>query len=247
MLSTVLLAIVPAFPGPSLTIPAAGTAPGMETAQETVRESRSKVDFPLRLRPLGAHEGAADHRLAGYGLRTKTIFDVHVYAMALYLDPDTTLAALEPFAGKDGKTLQGEAKVYEEILKPSSAKSLRLVMRRGVSAKDMREAFEDALEPRVEKAAKEFEMPGGAEALKRFRTLFDQKKLEKGHVIDFTWIPASGTDAGRLETRVNGERKTAIPNAALGWALFDVYLGGKPIHKKEKPRLVRRLATLLGA
>lgn len=222
-------------------------APQQSGTVETVRESRSKVDFPVRLAAVvsAGTPAPAPHRLAGFGLRTKTIFDVKVYAMALYLDPATTLAALAPEAGRDKKALQGDARVYETILKPASGKTLRLVMRRDVDADDMREAFEDALEPRVARAEKEFSMPGGKAALKSLRTFFDLDELEKDQILDFTWHPATAERAGRLEVRVGGEAKGAVENAALGWALFDVYLGGDPIHTKEKPRLIRRLPGLL--
>lgn len=218
---------------------------GQSTKVETVREKRSKVDFPVALAPVGASKEQPAHLLAGVGLRTKTIFNVKVYAMGLYLDPQTTLPSLAAWKDKDRDSIQGDSKVYELLLKPASGKSLRLVMRRDVDADDMRDAFEDALEPRVKRAAKEFGMPGGLEALKVFRGFFDLDELEKDQVLDFSWIPATATSPGRFTTRVGGVDKPTIENPALAWALFDVYIGGDPIHKSEKPRLIKRLPTLL--
>lgn len=227
------------------TQPGTGGSQDATAAVESVREKRSKVDFPVVLAPVGGAKESKAHRLAGFGLRTKTIFDVKVYAMALYVDPETTLTALDPWKGKNQDTLESDSKVYEALLKPANGKTLRLVMRRDVDADDMRDAFEDALEPRVARAAREFGMPGGENALRVFRTFFDVDELKEDQILDFSWHPATGTSPGRLVTRVGGRVKPAVENAALAWALFDVYLGGDPIHKKEKPRMVRRLAKLL--
>lgn len=166
-------------------------------------EKRSKVDFPISLSGVSTVAGAKSHRLVGFGLRTKTWFDVKVYAMTLHLDPTTTLPALSEWKGKDSDPIQSSTAVYETILKPASGKTLRLVMRRGVDGDDMRTAFEDALEPRMKRAQKEFKMPGSAAALKLFRSFFDVDELKKGQVLNFTWHPASATTPGHLQTRVN--------------------------------------------
>ena len=253
MLSTTSALVLSFLLGSAPPPPASGGPTAWSTASvaiqgvETLREKRSGVEFPVQLAPVSAPSDTPAHRLAGFGLRTKTIFGVKVYAMALYVDPATTLTALAPWKGKEIEVIQDDSRVYEVLLKPSSGKSLRLVMRRDVDADDMRDAFEDALEPRVKRAAKEFNMPGGIEALRVFRTFFDLDELEKNQILDFSWTPATATGPGRLTTRVGGVTKPAIENPALAWALFDVYLGGDPIHTSEKPKMIKRLAKLLGS
>ena len=104
----------------------------------------------------------------------------------------------------------------------------------------MAEAFHDALGPRVAQAA-ERGMPGGTDALARFRGFFTDEL-------------ASGTELlfGRargdtLAVSIGGRPVGEIHNAALCWALFDVYLGKKPISSDGKKTVIARLPEILGS
>jgi hypothetical protein len=83
-------------------------------------------------------------------------------------------------------------------------------------------------------------MPGGAEALAQFRALF-ASELRNGTELLFTWAPGD-----RLLVSIGGRPAGEIGNRALCWALFDVYLGAKPISPEGKKTVVARLPVVLG-
>lgn len=210
---------------------------GPQQEVEQVIEPGSKRAFPVQLQ---VPTGQDVHTLVGTGLRTKTIFAVQVYAFGLYVDAPAAGSALQEWTGRSAKELEKDAAFYEELLKENFGKTLRLVMTRNVNGKDMAEAFEDALGPRVTRAAEELEMPGREEALQEFRNYFDVEKLTKETELVFTWLPQ-----GTLVTSIQGEVAGEIRSAALCWALFDVYLGAKPISKGGKKSLIARFPQVL--
>ena len=115
---------------------------------------------------------------------------------------------------------------------------------RDVAADDVRSAFEDSLEPRLlehqkdEKGTKEEKLA----VLAEFRKLFTLDKVKDGNDLRFAWHPG-----GKLHTSINGEVQPVIESKALCWALFDVYLGKRPISDTGKRRLVERVPDLLAA
>ncbi len=118
--------------------------------------------------------------------------------------------------------------------------TLRLVMTRNVGGEQMAEAFDGALGPRVAQAG-ERGMTGGGEALARFRALF-VGELASGTELLFSWAPGN-----TLRVSIDGRQVGEIENAALCWALFDVYLGEKPISSDGKKTVIARLPEILGA
>ncbi len=204
---------------------------------EQVLEPKSGRAFPITLRVPG---GGDLHALVGTGIRTKTFLRVKVYAFGLYVDAPTATSALQAWAGRSARDLEQDQSFYGELLKGRFGMTLRLVMTRDVSGDDMAEAFDDALRPRVVRAARELNMAGGEAALTRFRGYFDVEELTEGTELLFSWLPG-----GRLVSSVRGEVKGEILSAALGWALFDVYLGADPISEDGKRSLVSRFPELL--
>jgi hypothetical protein len=193
------------------------------------------ADFPTELRtPAGTQS------LTGTGVRTRTAFKVKVYTFGLYVDAEGARRALSQWRGRSATDLSADGSVYDEILKGSFPMTVRLVMSRDVSAAQMAEAFDDALTPRVAQAAQR-NMPGGADALPQFRTLFTTP-LTRGTELLFTW---SADD--RLVVSIGGRQVGAIANRALAWALFDVYLGSKPISPEGKRSVIARLPEVLGS
>jgi hypothetical protein len=208
---------------------------GALSAQQTVNEPSSGVPFPLRITtPSG------DEVLMGTGLRTKTFLAVKVYAFGLYADSAAAHQQLASFAGKDLKTLQKDQSFYDALIKLTFPMSLRLVMTRNVDGETMANAFEESLGPRVERAAAEMNMPGGMEALTTFRGYFSLEQMTKDAELLFTC--ANGT----LYSRVKGDERPAIESPALCWALFDVYLGTKPISGDGKKKVIANFPALLG-
>jgi len=207
-------------------------------AAQTENEPSSGVPFPVRI----AAPGGGEQVLMGTGIRTKTFLKVKVYAFGLYVDSAGAASALASYAGTDLKTLQKDQAFYDAILARQFPMSLRLVMTRDVDGETMAAAFEEALLPRVQEAAASMSMPGGEEALQSFRSYFSLSEMTKGAELVFSCTPD-----GTLSSNVKGEMKPAIQSPALCWALFDVYLGAKPISGDGKKGVVANFPALLAA
>jgi hypothetical protein len=205
------------------------------TAQ-TVTEPNSGVAFPVKLTAPSGDE----HALTGTGIRTKTFLKVKVYAFGLYVDEAAAATALANFAGKDAKALEKDKTFYETLLQMAFPMTLRLVMTRDVGGEDMAEAFDGALRPRVIQAAAEKNMPGGEAALETFRGYFSVGEMTKDSELLFTCTPD-----GTLSSSVKGSANPPLASSALCWALFDVYLGEKPISGDGKKGVAARFPELL--
>jgi hypothetical protein len=199
-----------------------------------VVEPRINTDFPTELQT-----AAGVQRLTGTGVRLRTVFKVKVYTFGLYVDGDRARTALAPWRGKSAADLSNDASLYDELLKGAFPMTMRLVMARDVGAQQMAEAFDGALAPRVAQAAQRG-TPGGAEALGRFRALFTSE-LKNGSELLFTWAPGD-----KLLVSIGGRQVGEIENRALCWALFDVYLGPKPISPEGRKTVVARLPNVIG-
>lgn len=208
-----------------------------ETTSDTVKECRSGTLFPVRLTPLGT---TTPYQLMGTGVREKTLFKIKIYAFGLYVVPDGARSSLSRFAGVPASTLGRDRSFYARILDMDFAMAIRIVMTRDVAGGALVDAFDRALIPRIQRAAADMSMPGGATALKQFRLYFDLDKVMKGTEIVFSCAPA-----GRLETSVRGESRPRIDSQALCWALFDIYLGENPISADGKKSLVGGFPDLL--
>jgi hypothetical protein len=195
---------------------------------------KTTVDFPTEIQtPAGVQ------LLTGTGVRLRTIFKVKVYTFGLYVNGDGARTALAPWRGKSAADLSRDPSLYDELLKGAFPMTMRLVMARDVGAAQMAEAFDGALAPRLAQAAQR-DMPGGADALARFRALFTSQ-LKNGTELLFTWAPGN-----KLLVSIGGRQVGEIENRALCWALFDVYLGPKPISPEGKKSVVGRLPEVIG-
>jgi len=96
----------------------------------------------------------------------------------------------------------------------------------------MAEAFNEALAPRV---------GSDTAALTRFRSFFSNE-LTKGTEMLFSWRPGNV-----LGVSIGGREVGTVESAALCRALFDVYLGNKPISPAGKKTVVARLPEIVGA
>ena len=221
----------------NVALTATALAGGPPLAAQTVTEPNSGVAFPVKLTtPTGA-----EHALTGTGIRTKTFLKVKVYAFGLYVDGAAATAGLASFAGKDAKALEKDQTFYGALLQMRFPMTLRLVMTRDVGGEDMAEAFDGALRPRVIQAAAEKNMPGGEAALETFRGYFSVGEMTKDSELLFTCTPD-----GTLASSVKGTANPPLASPALCWALFDVYLGEKPISGDGKKGVVARFPEMLG-
>jgi len=198
-----------------------------------VAEPNTGVKFPIELQT-----AAGIQLLAGTGVRTRTMLQVKVYAFGLYVDAAGARAALGAWRAKSAADLARDGSLYQELLKGAFPMTMRLVMTRNVGGDQMAEAFNEALGPRVAQAAQRG-MAGGDTALTRFRSFFTDR-LSSGTELRFSW---AGGNA--LTVSIGGREMGTIENAALSWALFDVYLGDKPISSEGKKTVIARLPEIL--
>lgn len=202
-------------------------APQEEVPQ--IKERKTKVSFPA----WGPNYAGERMDLLGTAVRTKTFLSVKVYAYGLFVDPYGAQEALADYGDKTADQLAKDESFYDVLLADNFTKCVRMVFVRNVSGEDVREAFDKDIGPRLKKAKEEREMPDATEQLTQFKTYFSAKKLKKDSEILFYWEPG-----GTLVTIVNGERKDDLESPALCWALFDIFLGQKPIMKKGKKTVV---------
>ena len=178
-------------------------------AGEKVREPSTGIEFPTTI-----SVSTSTQKLLGTGVRTKTFFKVKVYAVGLYVND---LRGADETSIRTGRI----------------ERSLRLVTARGIGGDAMRKAFEKTMRPRFVRARTEQKLAGTNENWQTFAGFFQMEELDKGSVIVFS------CDAhGSLTSTIDSSSLPTIDSEALCWALFDVYLGRKPISKNLKKNLL---------
>jgi hypothetical protein len=208
---------------------------GQPAAQATVVDRSSSVKFPVVLVPPG---GGSPHQLTGTATRERTILRVNVYAYGLYVDGEAARANLSAFSGRP-TALDRDPAFLQRLLEMRVPMTLRLVTTRDLAGDALVGAFDEALKPRVQRAATELKMTGGEAALERFRAYFNLRELADGTEIVFSCA------GGRLKTTVGGQARPEIESPALCRALFDVYLGTAPISRDGRRSLIEGFPSLL--
>jgi len=179
---------------------------------EEVVEPRTEVAFPTR---------QGDLSLLGMGVRTRSIFRVKVYAIALYV-ADTALAG--PLAAHKGKFDTPE--FYRDLVWGDFEKQVNLKFVRDVTRAEVQAAFRAAL-PRVNPAR-----------LDEFASHFVDTRQGQEYVL--RWAPG-----GVLETSFAGQPNTPIPDKDFAAAVFGIWLGPRPIQADLKRALVSRAPLLI--
>jgi hypothetical protein len=149
-------------------------------------------------------------------------------------------AQLAAFAGRQVATLDRDRTFFQRLLDLRIPLAMRLVTTRGLTGEALGDAFEEALKPRVQRAATALNMPGGEAALERFRAYFDVRELPVSTEIVFACGPS-----GSVITMVGARAPLEIESPALCWALFDVYLGDRAISAAGRRSLIGGFPTLL--
>ena len=131
---------------------AAAAAAGAAQSSETVVEPLSGTPFLMSLLPPA---GEAEQRLTSTGMGERTILfiGVHLYTFGLSVDADGARATLGGFAGRSGAELAGECPALLSATAWRFAMSLRLAMVRTVAGRDVANALDEALRPRMAAAA----------------------------------------------------------------------------------------------
>jgi hypothetical protein len=179
--------------------------------------------------------------LTGTATRERTIFKVKVYAYGLYVDAEIAHAVLPAFVGKPATALETDRIFFQRLLEMRIPMTLRLIMARDVAGEAIGGAFDDALRPRVARVTQS-RRGRASDALESFRSYFNLDELARGTEIVFS----CGSN-GRLNTTVNGQSRPEIQSPELCWALFDVYLGERPISTTGRRQLVTGFPALLAA
>jgi hypothetical protein len=196
-LAAALLALALAAP------PAAAQAP-------EVTEPASGVRFAAK---------RGDLSLLGVGLRTRTIFNVKVYAIGLYV-ADAALAG--PLAAHRGAL--GSPAFYRTLVSGDFPKELHLKFTRDLARDTIQEAMREAL--------------AGADRAQLDRFVGYFPEIKAGQECVLRWAPG-----GTLETVMAGQPRPPLADRDFAAAVFAVWLGEKPIQEDIKKGLVSRAAA----
>jgi len=210
------------------------SAAGAGWSKASFKENATGHAYPTRMEVRGN-----EHVLLGAGAEKKRFLFLtfNVFSMGLYVEPGDARPKLEPWLEKPPSEVVDAAGVYRALEDNDVEKSMRMVVARDVTGDDLRDGFRDALIPRL-KARPDSE--AGLDALGRYMSFFEDRKLPDGTVLFFTCH-----SGGTLETRIAAEQQPSIESPALCWALVNTFLGEKPMSSDLKKDLVRNLPVAL--
>jgi hypothetical protein len=145
------------------------------------------------------------------GVGLRTKLFLNVYAVGSYL--------------QDGAAV----KTADELARADAARMLYLVMERTVGSADFIDAFQTAVGKTypADKFAAEFAQLSAA---------VGDKSAQKGDHVSLLYVPATG-----LRVQIVGKVDVTIKNPAFAQALWEVYLGSKPIDDDLKKGLTSLL------
>ena len=147
--------------------------------------------------------------LNGAGLRTKVM--LKIYVVGLYLPARTTSA--------------------DAVINSSQPRRVHLVMKRGLGAGTVWDAFEEGIEANNSPAELTALKPKLAEIERLFNELGE---VSEGDAIDIDL----GAD-GATSVRYKGQPKGSIPGADLQRALLKIWLGKNPVQDDLKAALLK--------
>jgi len=184
-----------------------------------IPESTRFGDALLTLRA----KGARIKRIAGVGIK--------VYACGIYVNTRDVREAMRAVFGAGasmGEMAESE-RAFDALRRCERA--ARLVFARDVGG----DKIADALAERIRPA-----LGANSKSLHRFEALFNGVTFQKGASLDF-----HAKIGGALETRIRGQSIGVIHDQALCDALFDAYLGTKPVIPSIKDDMRAWLASMV--
>lgn len=184
-----------------------------------IPESTRFGDALLTLRA----KGARIKRIAGVGIK--------VYACGIYVNTRDVREAMRAVFGAGasmGEMAESE-RAFDALRRCERA--ARLVFARDVGG----DKIADALAERIRPA-----LGANSKSLHRFEALFNGVTFQKGASLDF-----HAKIGGALETRIRGQSIGIIHDQALCDALFDAYLGTKPVIPSIKDDMRTWLASVV--
>ena len=181
-------------------------------AAQDVTEPGSGVKFAAK---------KGDLSLLGVGLRTRTIFQVKVYAIGLYV-ADAAVAG--PLAAH--KSAPASPALYRDLVQGDFPKELHLKFVRDVGQSAIQEAMRESL--------------AGADKARLDTFVAYFPEIKAGQECLLRWAPG-----GTLETVMAGQPKPPIADRDFAAAVFAVWLGEKPVQEDIKKGLVSRAPALI--
>jgi len=184
-----------------------------------IPESTRFGDALLTLRA----KGARIKRIAGVGIK--------VYACGVYVNTRDVREAMRAVfgAGASMGEMAKSERAFDALRRCERA--ARLVFARDVGG----DKIADALAERIRPA-----LGANSKSLHRFEALFNGVTFQKGASLDF-----HAKIGGALETRIRGQSIGIIHDQALCDALFDAYLGTKPVIPSIKDDMRTWLASVV--
>ena len=162
-----------------------------------------------------------DKSLLGAGLRTKTFLKVQVYALGLHVADSAISGPLAAFKGKTDSPA-----FYRELVQGDFPKQVTMKFLRDLSASQIQEAMREAL--------------AGADKARVDAFVGYFPAITSGQECVLKWAPG-----GTLETVVAGQAKPSIADKAFTAAVFNIWLGEKPIQEDLKKAIVSRASELI--
>ena len=168
-------------------------------------------------------KGARIKRIAGVGIK--------VYACGVYVNTRDVREAMRAVfgAGASMGEMAKSERAFDALRRCERA--ARLVFARDVGG----DKIADALAERIRPA-----LGANSKSLHRFEALFNGVTFQKGASLDF-----HAKIGGALETRIRGQSIGIIHDQALCDALFDAYLGTKPVIPSIKDDMKTWLASMV--
>jgi hypothetical protein len=161
-----------------------------------------------------------------------------VYSIALYVDETGARRAFPALASRAGgrghEKLVGGDKAPTFVVWGDFGKLALLRLERDATAAEIRALFDEGTAGlRGDRAGED-----ARERVRGFLALFD-RDLKRGDVIELHTAPS-----GALAVRFGDERRAAGPDARLCRALWEIWLGGRPISTELRRALVDRIDQL---
>lgn len=198
------------------------------TAQATeITEPASATRFQTPL----TYQGTP-YVLVGTGLRKKLF--IKVYAMALYVDQNAAKQPFQSLVNKAKGRPQDSDRAADFVAWGRFGKLAVLHFLRDVDQGKIQEAYRDSLAGALsEQAAPELRQ--GAQA---FVALFD-KDMREGQDVRI-----ATSDTGQITVEIAGVKKDGPKNPQLARAIWEIWLGPKPISKELRRDLVSHIDEL---
>eukprot|EP00899_Mesostigma_viride_P019659 jgi/Mesvir1/27695/Mv07410-RA.1 len=180
--------------------------------------------------------------LKGLGVRSKRIVvkDLKVYAVGFYVDTQAVLNRLGPkYRGVAQDGIKESSFLAAALVADAGiAKGIRLVMCRNVSPSMIGGSLSKKMAQYMDGS------PSSLAALAKFNSYFKPGSvdLSKGTAVTFAW-----TREGVLTTTIGQKEVGSIANAQLAKALFNIYLGDKPVCSEAKEDLKEELSRLISS